>query len=555
MTKITQQLGQMLPAGNPVEQIEAIISRPDADLYIRAIPAPALYQLIKEAGWDQGVDLVPLASAEQMQVFLDLDAWRRDDFLPIRMMPWMAAMVEESSDETFKQVVRELDSEIMALLFKSQVQVMDLDEGRIPDDAPDSAVTSPDGMYVLVYPENEALAGLLKRMVMRLYELDRVLAWTLFEAARWELTSEMEEYALRWRRSRLEEFGFVSRDEAMSVYRPINALNLREHLEQSAPHTVQQAPEFQDLPAVIASEFEGDSLLLRALKRIPDAASMQARFFELRALLNKVLIADGVEPGELNSGRQVIRRAMGYASLGLEFMSRGGDEARQDVALERASLRDLFRAGYTLTAQLQHQALQLERRPTLTLLEGLPYSLLNPEDASLLEALSRTRPTYASSEFDFDIFSRAEQLDDAALRLGMIAFKQLWVFGIQRASVQDLVALATTEGLMNEPIEVTFDTIFTTYVARQLTQAGEGFAPLGRPEVAALLLATRAPQRPAQEQFARVFAQLQKGLPAGTERLLERWLEQTHARLHEELAQVEPSSAAMIARSILLLTT
>jgi hypothetical protein len=557
MSSITRTLGTMLPEGNPVEKIDAIMERVDAEAYIKALPGNVLYQLIKEAGWDQGVDLVPFASPEQVQLFIDFDAWRRDALVPVRMTPWLAALVEDARDKDFQRAMREIDGEVLAMLFSSQLEVMEMDEGRIPDHAPDRAVTSPDGVYAIVYPEDESLAALMRKLIDRLYELDRVLAWTLLEAVRWELPTEMEEYALRWRTSRLEEFGFVARDEAASVYTPLPPDRLRERLEkEDAAKVRMRAPgESLDLPSVVAGELEEDALIVRVLMRIPDEERRLARFFELSALVNKVMLADGIEPGELNSGRQVMRRALGYMGLGLEFITRG-QANRQDEILERASLKDIFRAGYTLTAQLQRQVQQLERRPTLTLIEGLPYSLLGEDDAALLEGLSRQRPTYAADAYTHAIFEHQHQLDDAAMRLGMIAFKQLWVFGLSRLQVADLIARATDDSLLNDPIDVTFDTLFRTWVARQIIDKQDGVQALSREEVGALLVALRDrgwEKTSWREHFASAFEALGPFLPGGTDLLFERWFARALEVLVDELGQLKVASDATFAQQVVLL--
>lgn len=555
---LLKRIQQTLPSGDAAEKIDAIIERPDAEAYIQALEPDVLYNLIREAGWDQGVDLVPFAAPEQLQVCVDMDAWRRDRFVPARFAPWLAAVVEDATDARFKRVARELDAEVMAMFFKANLEILDLDEGRIPDDAPDRTTTTPDGVFGIVYPEDEALGALMRRLVDRLYELDRVLAWTLFEAVRWELQSEMEEYALRWRTSRLEEFGFVARDEALAVYRPLDPLALREKIEREELQVVfPPAPrQTLDLPQVFSSELDEEFLIVRAIQAIEDDELMQTRLFELLALVNKVLVADGIEPGEVGGGRQVLRRALGYMSLGLEFMARG-DEARAMPLLGVLTLRQLFRAGFTLTARLQHQARQLERRPTLTLVAGEAFSLLRPDDAALLEELMRQRPTYARSALEFELFQHPAQVDDAAVRLGRIALKQLWTFALQRLSIEDLVALTQREGLLNEPIDFTFDALFTTWLAHHIIEGRGSFEPLERAQVAALLGALR--EEPwaevgARQHFAAIFEGAQAFLPGGADRLLDDWLTDTLATLQDELGQLRDAEDALVIQQLLLLS-
>ena len=551
------RLPHALPEGNPAEKVSAILDRPDAEAYLRSLEPDVLFHLIKEAGWDQGVDLIPYVSPEQLQVFFDFDGWRRERFVPARLQPWLAVLVEHAEDDRFVQGLRQVDGEILAMFFKHHMEVFETEEGRIPDEAPDEAVLSPDGTYALVYPDDEVAQALMRALIDRLYELDRVLAWTLLEAVRWELRAEMEEYALRWRTSRLEEYGFVSRQEALAIYRPLDPKKLRARIEDEARAELGRLtpPEELDLPVVVASELDEEFLIARAIHALEDDARAQARVFELTSLLHKVLIADGIEPGEVGSGRQVTRRTLGYLSLGLDYLTRGREELACEL-LERVTLRELLRAGFTLARQLRHQAQQMAHRPTLGLLEGLPYSLLGPADAALMAELERERPTYARSATEFGLLERTAQIDDVALRLGRIAFKQLWTFVLERMTPDRLVVLAQRPELLNEPDDITFDALFATWLAHRLTQGQGRIEPLDREQVAALLSALR--QEPWAEQgprahFAELFDSLGDLVPEGTERLLLDWIEETLARMDEELGQIGSVEDALMVRQLLLL--
>ena len=542
--RLLRRMTSMLPAGNAVEQINAIVERPDAEAYLRALDPEVFYHLIKEAGWDQGVDLIPYASPAQLQSFVDLDVWRRDRFIPARLDRWLDVLINEASDERFKRAMREMDAEVAVMYLKEFIDVMEPDEeGRIPDEAPDAARLSPDGMHVIVYPEDEDREVLVRALLHRLYELDRVLAWTVLEGVRWELSSEMEEYALRWRTSRLEEMGFVSRVEALQVYRLIDPSKLRERLElsQAEPLRVHVNRTTLDLPAVLKSELREEFFFVRMLSTIESPALFHEKSFELGVLMNKVMIADGIEPGELGSGRQVIRRALGYLSLALEFLSRG-DEPRARQLIAEAPYRELFRLGFSLLYALQRQVRQLMHRPTLTLLESQDASLLGDEDAALCEGLMRQRPTYGLSPERFELFESQRQLDEAALRLSRLAFKQIWWFALQRVTIEELVALATSEDRLGEATEVTFEAMMATWVAREILEGRGQLKPLDAAELERLL--PRIAQRPwrlkssPREHFSSLFERLAPLLLKGTGALFESWLDDTLARLEDELGAI-----------------
>jgi hypothetical protein len=542
--RIEAALTTMLPEGDAAQQIEAILDRPDMEGYIQALDARVFYQLIHDAGWEQAADLVPYATPSQIQNFIDLDAWRGDRLVPTRLNRWLDVLIEEASDEHFQRVCRELDPEVLALYFKANVEVYEAEEGgQIPEWLPSHARLSPDGIYAIVYSgEDEETFVVMWRLLWRLYELDRVLAWSLLEAARWELTSDMEEHALRWRTARLEELGFVSREEAYAVYKWLDPAKTLERLEagELGYWTTTHTPEYLDMPAVMRSELGREFFLVRVMEQVEDSAFLSAMLYELMILQNRVMLADGLEPGELSAGREVIRRTMGYASLGLEYLARGV-EARGVEVVRAVPVRDLFRVGFTMAAQLQKQARQLISRPTLTLVEEAPHGLAGEADVALLESLLRQRPTWARDEATFDIFRSQAQVDEAALRLGKLAFKQLWLFVLQGATPDALIDLVSGD-VVTGPEQLTIDLLFATWIASGLVRGrGDCRHPLTLDELALLSEKLREAAWQADGvavSFGPLIDEIGGRVPGAGRKMMTLWLEETLARLVDELAPV-----------------
>lgn len=553
---LLERVEPALHSGDPIELIRNMLERDDALKYIPTLNPHTLFRLIKEAGWDQGTDLVPYISPEQMQIFLDLDCWKRDTILPKRMETWIAALIADTEDAQFKRVCRDLDPEILGIFFKANLTVEHVVEGEIPDHLEGSVAMSPDGVYALVYPEDEDTAAILRAFIDRLYELDRVLAWTLLEAVRWELMTEMEESAYRWRMSRLEEFGFVGLSESLEIYAYRNPLHYRDRLDgQPFPNKPPiEPPKHSDIPSVIANQLDEDIYFFRVLRQVAGDRQLHDVLNELATLNNRTLIADGVEPGELESGHEVVRRTVGYLSLGLEFLSRNDDERALEI-IEHLPLREIFQVGFSLTRKLQINAQTLSRRPTLSLVEGLPFSLLNPDEEALFEAVARPRPTFAWDQYDHDAFHTREQLDSAALRIGMVAFKQLWLFGVTGQTLDSLASLLYGGVVINEPVEVNFDTIFATVLATHLLTGSGEVRAIDLAELERLPAILRA--RPWADDliayFEPVLGPILVTLPKATASLSTRWLHAVLDKLVEELAEVEEiDNPAFFTASLLL---
>ncbi|MBA2662812.1 MAG: hypothetical protein H0U74_10985 [Bradymonadaceae bacterium] len=554
---LLQRFERSLPAGNAAEQINAILARPDYEGFIQSLNPQTLFRLIKEAGWNEGHDLVAYAAPWQIQAFVDLDCWQRDQFSVKKMEPWLVALADNADDAQFKRVMRGLEPEVIALYFKAHLHAepYDPDEG-IPDHLEGDVALSPDNAYVLVFPEDEDTTALLRSLINRLYESDYALAWTLFEATRWELTSEMEESAYRWRTSRMEELGFVKFEEALAVYNYVNPVQFRERLERRdiTPKVHVRAPREIEVPVVIESHVDEDFYFFQILKEIESDTTVHDLLFELGTLINKTMIGDGIEPGELESGHEVARRTLGYLSLGLEFLSRR-DDTRSHEVLQAVALRDVFRVGYSLTRKLQLNVLGLESRPTLSLISGIRFSLLNTDEEALCDAITRARPSYAENHAEFDLFRTQAQLDSAAQRVAMIAFKQLWLFGVLRQSMDNLAALVYGGALLNEPVDVTFDALFATAMATYLTGGSTQLRGLALDELQALpaILQARAWQDDVIAYFEALVGPILVELPPSVANMATLWLKATVARLEDELANVDFVSTPEFFQSVLLL--
>lgn len=560
LTDVAQQnplrhVDRPLPPGEPVEQIKAILDRPDAEAFLAALDAQVFYELMRKAGWDQSYDLIQYATPRQIQNFVDFDCWTRDRLIPDKMQKWLAALVTEASDQKLKEVARDLDPETLAIFFKENLVVEEADEGRIPDHLDGDVALSPDGVYAIVFPEDEATTALLRALIDRLYAVDRVLAWTLLEAVRWELMSEMEEHAYRWRTSRLEEFGFVPREEAVEVYSYLNPARYRERIEREGAAEIVDSvvPDQFNLPEVLEDELDDEFYFFGILGRIDDPELVQRTIYQLTALTNRAMVADGIEPGEVESGRQVVRRTLGYLSLGLEFLSRSQPELAERHLVD-LPVKRIFQVGYSLTRKLQANIESLVHRPTLSLIEGDHFSLLNADERALAESLMRPRPTFAADRQTYEIFKAQSQLDQAAFTLGLLAFKQLWLFAVVRTTPAEIGQTVYGPESVNDPSTVSFDSLFATWLAHRMLDQEPSFAPVSADELDRLAAVVRdAPWEDDLVGYVEpLLGPVLEALPPQTNRLMMRWVRQTIERLTDELAGVTAVEFAAIFEEVLL---
>lgn len=364
----------------PRKRLEALLGDPAAAAIVPQLGVEELYYLVRSVGPEDALELLRLASPEQIRGCLDFDVWDRDRVRPARALAWLH-LLDELDPVRLAAAVRGLDDELVALTIARYAVVHD----RTLDEAPDPQLRhavwpSPDDTFLveLVTSHPEA-ARTLERVLDRLYKGDPDLARRVLQDAKWGVDAEMEEEAFRWRSGRMADLGFAPYHEALEVYRWIDPARVRIDTV-AAPTDVTDTGEPDALPVPLGDPLGEDSFLGRVLAGVDDPSLLGMLAPHLVSLVNRVLAADRIDPADVDTVRTVAARARDTLSLGLQFLS-GDDLGRARGVLSMAPLILIFRVGYALTTQLQRRAKPLHD-------EGLGF------DEPDLDALVELRPLF-----------------------------------------------------------------------------------------------------------------------------------------------------------------
>lgn len=504
-------------AGLPArKRLEAIVETRDARALVRSLPVEDLYFTISEVGLADSTELVHLASPTQFRAFVDLGGWKKDRLSPHEVLTWLRAARGDESAE-FLQKLRRLDTEVLEYVLREFTTVHDLEEN--PDVQVEGVtLETPEGRYLVEFkgvegPELAAMRSLLNDMIAdNPFESVRFL-----EATRWDVPSELEEAAYRFRTARLHDLGFPPLDEAARLFSRVDT-----------------GPALAEAPgSALAAQGQPD--YLEAAFRELDNVERENLEDELRYLANATLVAEVEDPGDLDALRRVGEMTRDYLLLGLEHLT-GGNPTRAAEVVRDRELKRVFQVGFSLTLALKFRADRLMKQP-LSQVDGTP--LLFPEEATAIEALRRKRPRrtlkvpgaepvpfrsrkeLAASE---EVLTRAEA--QAALFGALLggtearAHELLARFGIEPRVLgvdrlfSSLVALALLEGKVDpRPVP----SAKRDALGAMLFEGSAG-APRLRPDVA-----------------ERVLAVLEPAVPESARPELRRLVKVTLARLLEEL--------------------
>ncbi|MBL0276060.1 MAG: hypothetical protein IPQ24_08165 [Anaeromyxobacter sp.] len=381
LAELRQVRGQLAGATGK-RRLDLIFDASDPGALIRALPPDELYFTIREIGLADAVELVQLASAEQFKVILDLDAWRQGRFEPRRALPWLraarvGALDDPKAASRLARKMRALDPEIALLLFRDALRIHDLKVEEDPDIESDRTFRSPDGAYLVEFLVDGTDYVAIRGLIDDLEAEDAFKLSRLFASLAWELPSELEETALRWRTGRLADLGFPSLEEALSWYaRPPTR-------PAEAPGSPSRAPGFFLAPLA------GGTLLGRAAARL-EAEDREGLELQLVGAGNAVLVADGIDPVDLDQVRAAVDGARAMVELGLAHLA-GGDEARAAEVLAATPVKRLFQEGFGRVLALCWRAERLFKAGGAGT-RAAP--LLDAPLGEALTALSGRRPRY-----------------------------------------------------------------------------------------------------------------------------------------------------------------
>lgn len=331
----------------PVEQRARMLDLlPEPEEIVPLLPDAELTYTVKAVGLDDATWLLAHATERQLATCFDLDAWQ--GLTPDRaaLSQWFAVLAE-AGEETALRAVHAIDMETLVLYLREHVEVM-LDPKDEDWQPPEGAQTLEGQFYFVARSPVDDLAPILATL-HAVFRNDYWLYFRSMQAVMWELESDLEEWALRWREGRLADLGFPAWEESMRIYGYLRP-EQRNVLAEVAPGAGRtDEPMAWDLPVWIPdlpALSERDFPIFRAAQRL-DAGGRRAFFYAFVSLANKVAVADRMPLGNAASLPKAIEKAADFASIGLESVSAATGVAPTGV-VSRASVEHLFRVGANL---------------------------------------------------------------------------------------------------------------------------------------------------------------------------------------------------------------
>ena len=380
---ISQKEFSRLPFAEQIDLLRCQDARQKSRLLIDAangaeliaqLSAQEVYLLAMERGPEHLPELLSLASPEQWTGFIDLDCWDGDEFTAAKAHRWLATLME-SDEETVFNVLRAMNFDLLTLILKTELEIISGPDALDNDDARAEAVKREGGYEINYRSENGA--KLYGRLIEILQTTEAEFFVYLLEAVRAESMIMLQECVYQQRTGRLLDMGIPETFSARKVYTWLD------------PDQYREKRPFKLVPGSFAVSAPGFTLTLvrpkGMLAEVLAEGLDEELAWELASVVNKVMMADRVELGDLDQVKGVISKVDSCLNLALEWLA-GQDAAVARKSLDECYCEDLFRLGYSLTLKLQRRAAALSRTSVA------PY--LDPNARACLEALAQNPPLY-----------------------------------------------------------------------------------------------------------------------------------------------------------------
>jgi hypothetical protein len=421
-----------------------------------------VYLLAVERGPEHLPELLSLATPEQWSGFIDLDCWDNDHFDSAKTHRWLISLLQ-GEEETAFTVLREMNFEQLVLIFKSE---MDIPSGPETDENSDARIDAikRDGGYEISY-HTENGAKLFHKILDVLQSYDSVFFVYLLEAVRAETMGLIEESVYQQRTGRLLDMGIPEPFSARKIYTWLD------------PEVYRQAPSFKKIalgpcegsaPGFTLTLVRPKGLLAEALADGMD----EELAWEMASVVNKVMMADRIQMGDIDQVSGVISKVDAYLNLALEWLA-GQDVAAAKECLSNCYGEDLFRLGFSLTLRLQRRASVIAKTTVA------PY--LDHNARACIAALNRRTPLFFEGVADAKrggtrLFASLVDIHAVDKWLGRIE--------IQRQLFEDCLQFVLPEPALldlsgcqpDQADEVTLVEFFLTSLANRLL--GREFQPL-----------------------------------------------------------------------------
>jgi hypothetical protein len=314
---------------------------------VQGMPVEELFWTIKAIGPQDALQILGMATSEQLQFIFDLDWWQKDNLAPEKIIAWLILLFETGDERVSTWIgwISRQDETLLPLILRLFVRVQKRPDDMDIQDARDMLPPfTLDDVYFIAFKKEE-LAPLMSRILTEIMARSDGLYRDVMETILWETSAEGLETAFRLKNARLSDFGIPDYYDSLDIYAPITPEQIRK--VEDSRYALRGADE-ELMPAFIPTLYMGEYPALHdAIAGIAGSPAMERVIFEWAGVANKVLMADNVDLDDPKAQKKTLLSVAAALNLAIELLMAGGKGALPVDILGECVLEDLVRLANT----------------------------------------------------------------------------------------------------------------------------------------------------------------------------------------------------------------
>ena len=364
--KQLQEKRQQILALPPQEALDRILQDPQQLPLVHSFPEQDLYFLIHDIGPEDALPVLALASEKQWDHIVDLEAWQKDRVDIKSVSRWLGLLLDADPHRFIRWFLEQKLEFIEFYLFKN-IEVRVIEHDQDPSELGDDFFSLDNTYFIRIIDPpvkgeaeqiiDDQRKAFLTKLIKHLADFDHRTYQNVMLEATHVLPAESEENCYHWRNVRLAEKGFLPFDDAVGIYQPIKPQDIGKHgidrVSDSDKLSLLPVPQY---PFRLLKE---DNHFTRALATIAGSPALPDIQAEFANLCNRIIVADHKTVRGREELREIVKKACGIISLGLERLVKDHADVDPRQAAEffiKYPLTQIFRVGFGGVLELKWQA-------------------------------------------------------------------------------------------------------------------------------------------------------------------------------------------------------
>lgn len=458
----TDEQLDMIHQARGKQKYDLLINAQQIEKLVLQLHPQELYLMINELGAEYSIELLALASTEQLTTLLDLDCWDGDNLSPVLSLHWLQLLLS-TGDEKICQLARQMEPELLVLFLKKHLIITRGIEAYDDDDAENAKRM--EGLYDIEYFSEDA-AKIIGAILKIWQEREQESYLLIMEMIRGELNSVLEEEVYQARSNRLLDLGIIPAIEAKTIYSYIDP----ETFKPGGKSNFYLEADNSQHPAALLACGSPRNLLAEILSGKVD----HDLACELLFLVNRKMSADKIDLAETEDVTEAFQSTYDTLNLALEFLA-GADLDKAETTFNNTYLLHLFQLGHSLIKTQQRRGEKIHSDqiyPYFDYPELLFIDSLLQQPASLYQEADIDKPSQLQT------ITSTKDLQQVELRLTQIeSLQKLFNVKFPFELPQPETETAEYPSLAG---------IFLTAVANQLLDNGFAPTPLNKTDLSRL---------------------------------------------------------------------